>query len=68
MSERWGPMKNRFGDQMATAHLLRADNSPSCGAVYHSSAGVFPGSELLPRCRNCEGHAKKRRLKEATKS
>lgn len=59
--ERWAPVNNRWGDAMRVAHLLRADNSPSCGCIYFSCSGPFQGSDKMPRCKVCVRMAASRR-------
>jgi hypothetical protein len=50
--ERWGFMMTKWHDQLRTAHLLKDDNAPACGARYYTSAGAQYVSEEQ-KCRNC---------------
>lgn len=58
----WGCMVTRWCDQGRTAHLLRRDGSPACGARYYAScgAGMPRGGVSAPLCRRCEGIEKRR--------
>ncbi len=65
---RWGFMMNRWHDQQRTAHLLRPDNSPACGAAHYASAGMSQDVQDCNKCDKCKRIEKRRlRLADAQK-
>lgn len=50
----WGFMMLPGCDQGRTAHLLRADGSPACGASYYASAGQSLDVSEHQKCRRCQ--------------
>lgn len=49
----WGFMLMRFCDQGRTAHRLRGDGSPACGARYYASCGASTEVSEGQKCRRC---------------
>jgi hypothetical protein len=49
----WGFMMLRFCEQGRTAHLLKPDGSPACGASFYASAGAAMDEPVTPKCGRC---------------
>lgn len=48
----WGVLLDKWHDQGRTAHLLRGDNSPACGASYYTATRT--DTRGMHRCKRCE--------------
>lgn len=50
----WGYMLTVKRDQGRTAHLLKGDGSPACGARYFASAGQSQHVSESSKCLRCK--------------
>lgn len=54
MNERWGFMRDRWGNELRVGHLLLDNNTPACGATHHATPGMSVDVPTHLRCRRCE--------------